>query len=294
MKAQIPLTFVIPSYGRQQKLERAIHSILEQDVWPVEILVIDDASPESLVLPDDVASTGIIRIVRLDANGGAANARNVGLEIANTEWVSFLDSDDWLLPDTMKTRWTYVDEAEKYCPVPGRTIYGCGWVDVLPSGVLWQERVPLPASNVEEFFRGCWFAPGSCIILNRVAIMSAVGGSDVTLRRLEDYEWFVRIALANFELKIQDMIGVAVERGNNTNLDAVTHASAYISQKIAALTTDKSLRKTADAYLYYERAASAWRESRLVRFLIFVGASLLSRPRLKLSPLPGWRVRRLR
>jgi glycosyltransferase involved in cell wall biosynthesis len=294
MKVQIPLTFVIPSYGRQQKLERAVNSILEQDVWPVEVLVIDDASPEPLVLSERTASTGIVRIVRLDANGGAGNARNVGLEIAKTEWVSFLDSDDWLLPGTMEARWAYLDDAEKHCPVPGRTVYGCGWLDVLPSGVLWQERVPLPASTPDEFFRGCWFAPGSCIILNRAEIMNAAGGSDVSLRRLEDYEWFVRIALANFELKIQDMIGVAVERGNNTNLVAVTNASAYIRHKIASLTKDKSLRKTADAYLFYERAASAWRERRLASFLWLITASLLSRPRIKLSPLPGWRVRRLR
>jgi hypothetical protein len=124
-------------------------------------------------------------------------------------------------------------------------------------------------------------------------VMNTVGGSDVSLRRLEDYEWFVRMALANFELKIQDMIGVAVERGHNTNLVAVTNASAAIRQKIATLTTDKSLRRTADAYLYYERAASAWRERRLMNFLIFIAASILSRPRLKLSPLPGWRVTRV-
>lgn len=294
MKIQIPLTFIIPSFGRQQKLERSIDSILAQDVWPQEILVIDDASPDPLVLREDIASTGVVRIIRLDVNGGAGNARNVGLLNANTDWVSFLDSDDWLLPGTLESRWVYVESAEKQCQTPGRTVYGCGWMDVLPDGSVWQERVPLPASTAEEFFRGCWFAPGSCIILNRRVVMDAVGGSDVSLRRLEDYEWFVRMALANFELKIQDRIGVAVERGHNTNLVAVTDASAAIRQKIATLTTDKSLRRTAYAYLFYERAASAWRERRLVSFLMLIAASLLSRPRLKLSPLPGWRVRRMR
>lgn len=295
MTATIPLTFVIPSYGRQQKLERAVASILAQGVLPEEIIVVDDASPEPLVLPEAVAATGRVRLIRQPVNGGAAQARNTGMEAARTDWVSFLDSDDWLLPDTLQPRWHFLQEGEDRTAEKGRTVYGCGWQDTLPDGTVLRERIPLPAHGPADFFRGCWFSPGSCIILNRQEVLRLAGGADGSLRRLEDYEWFVRIGLAGFVLKVQDMAGAGIERGSNTSLAAVSAAADAISLRIAGLTRDRQdkavLRRRANAYLRYERAASAWREKRLAAFALLMAGSLAESPRLKLSPLPGWTLR---
>lgn len=295
MTAIIPLTFIIPSYGRQQKLERAVGSILAQPVLPEEIIIVDDATPAPLTLPPELAAAGRVRLVRLPVNGGAAQARNAGMEAARTAWVSFLDSDDWLLPDTLQQRWDFMQAGEGRAAQKGRTVYGCGWQDTLPDGTVLRERIPLPARGPEDFLRGCWFSPGSCIILNRLEVLHSAGGADGSLRRLEDYEWFARIGLAGFELKVQDLAGAGVERGSNTNLAAVSAAADLIRRRITALTQGRadaaSLRRRAEAYLLYEKAASAWREKRLAAFALLVAGSLAARPRLKLSPVPGWTVR---
>ncbi|MGV4793003.1 glycosyltransferase [Rhizobium sp. F40D2] len=107
MTSNIPLTFIIPTYGRQDKLVRAITSILSQDWQPEEIIVVDDASPQPLTLPAAFAETGRVRIIRQSENRGPAACRNVGMLAARTDWVSFLDSDDWLLPGTLQLRWFF-------------------------------------------------------------------------------------------------------------------------------------------------------------------------------------------
>jgi glycosyltransferase involved in cell wall biosynthesis len=295
MVAMLPLTIIIPSYGRQQKLERAIESILAQAAQPEEIIVVDDASPKCLMLPETAASTGRVRLIRQLVNGGSAQARNRGIQEARTEWLSFLDSDDWLLPDTLARRWNFLQEGEGRTMEKGRTIYGCGWEDTLPNGRVLRELIPLAANEPKDFFSGCWFSPGSCVILNRQELLRCVGGANERLRRLEDYEWFARIGLAGFKLKVQDLAGVGVERGNNTNLAEVKAAAAMIHECITDLTRERadgaSLRRQTRAYLYYEHAASALREKQLVTFALMMARSLAARPRLQISPLPGCLVR---
>ncbi|MGV4793002.1 hypothetical protein [Rhizobium sp. F40D2] len=120
--------------------------------------------------------------------------------------------------------------------------------------------------------------------------MREVGGADCDLRRLEDYEWFIRIGLSGFELKVQNLVAAGIERGSNTNFAAVTVAANAIRQRIRALTTSKRLRRTAAAYLFYEQAASAWREGRFPAFGTLMMASLAAQPRLTIIPMPGWHV----
>jgi len=288
MTDYIPLTIIIPCYARQVKLERTLASIFSQDLHPAEVIVIDDASPERLTIPDAFAASGRVRLVRLTSNAGPAKGRNTWMAAAHTNWISFLDSDDWLLPGSLNHRWRYLQQEESRSDAKDRTIYGCGWQDILPNGTILRERFPLSPKQPKDFFRGCWFAPGSCVIFNQEALLREVGPFDETLRRLEDYEWFTRIALAGFHLKIQQHLGVAVERGNNTSFSAVTDATGLIRWRIAALTTDQKLRQIANSYLFYECAASAWRERRFLSFAGMMVRTMVASPRFTLSPIPGW------
>jgi GT2 family glycosyltransferase len=291
MSTPIALTVIIPCYARQIKLERALASIFSQELQPVEVVVIDDASPEPIVIPDAFVASRRVRMIRVASNLGPAKGRNIGMSAAHTQWVSFLDSDDWLLPGSLHQRWNYVQANETRSVVKNCTVYGCGWQDVLPDGTIFRTRFPIAPNQPVDFFRGCWFAPGSCIIFNQEELLRKTGPFDETLRRLEDYEWFTRIALAGFDLRIQQHLGVAIERGINTNLASVTAAAALIRQRVAALTNDPALLRIANSYLFYECAASAWREKRLMSFASFMARSFLASPRLALSPIPGWRTR---
>ena len=125
--------------------------------------------------------------------------------------------------------------------------------------------------------------------------MQRAGKVDVNLRRLEDYEWFIRIGLAGFNLKVQDIVAVGIERGSNTSLEVVTTAAKLIRQRVWELTMfnpeRRSLRRSTEAYLLFEQAGSAWKAGNVRAFLKFIIFSLLARPRFRIYPMPGWKIR---
>lgn len=99
--AQEPLiSIVVPIYNTEAYLPRCVQSLREQTYRNLEILLIDDGSPDgSGALCDRYAQEDSrIRVVHKE-NGGLSDARNCGMEILTGEWFTFVDSDDYVLPD---------------------------------------------------------------------------------------------------------------------------------------------------------------------------------------------------
>lgn len=88
---------IIPTYGRPDYLTEAIDSVLTQTIADFECIVVDDASPEPISVPNDSR----IRLIRRVKNGGPAAARNTGLEQACGKFVAFLDDDDVFTPNRL-------------------------------------------------------------------------------------------------------------------------------------------------------------------------------------------------
>jgi glycosyltransferase involved in cell wall biosynthesis len=103
----LPVTVIIPVFNREQSLERTLRSVEEQQHYRVaQTLVIDDRSTDNSVA---VAEKMGYDVVQLPKNSGAAAARNEGLRLATTDWVSFLDSDDCWEPNLLATLWPHTD-----------------------------------------------------------------------------------------------------------------------------------------------------------------------------------------
>lgn len=101
------VSIIIPTYGRPAFLSEAIDSVLTQSVTDLECVVVDDASPTPLELPRDAR----IRAVRRTTNGGAAAARNTGIEASTGQYVTFLDDDDVITPDRLEIGLRAVERA---------------------------------------------------------------------------------------------------------------------------------------------------------------------------------------
>ena len=100
----LDITVVTPTFNRAKLVTRALESVRSQFRPPASIIVVDDASSDGT--PDVVrrwaTETGFpVTVEVLQQNGGPAKARNRGIELANTEYVAFLDSDDEHLPNTL-------------------------------------------------------------------------------------------------------------------------------------------------------------------------------------------------
>lgn len=90
---------IIPCYKAAATLSRAVESALEGAPCDLQILLVDDGSPDETGALCDALAAQDARITALHRpNGGAGAARNTGLEAAQGDWVLFLDADDQLLP----------------------------------------------------------------------------------------------------------------------------------------------------------------------------------------------------
>lgn len=95
------LTVVIPVYNVEKYLKRCVESVIAQDWKKYEILLVDDGSTDhSPQICDNYVKTYDFISVIHKENGGLSEARNTGLSQAKGEYVYFLDSDDWIEPDT--------------------------------------------------------------------------------------------------------------------------------------------------------------------------------------------------
>jgi glycosyltransferase involved in cell wall biosynthesis len=92
-ETNIPISVVIPTYNRQALVKRAVDSVFDQDYAPAEVIVVDDGSADQTreVLQN---FGGRIRYIYQD-NAGCAVARDKGIRSASSDWVAFLDSDDF-------------------------------------------------------------------------------------------------------------------------------------------------------------------------------------------------------
>ena len=103
------ISVVIPLYNRERQIPRAIESVISQTVQPKEILVVDDGSTDNSVSAAEQFGC-FVTIIRQD-NGGAAVARNTGIQAATGNWVAFLDSDDAWHPEKLEYQ---LKAAKKY------------------------------------------------------------------------------------------------------------------------------------------------------------------------------------
>ena len=95
------LTVVIPVYNVEKYLKRCIDSILIQEWKNYDILLVDDGSTDNSpqICEDYAKAYDIISVIHKE-NGGLSEARNTGISNAEGEYVYFLDSDDWIEPNT--------------------------------------------------------------------------------------------------------------------------------------------------------------------------------------------------
>lgn len=99
-KSEDLISVIIPVYKVEATLDRCISSIIEQTYTRLEIILIDDGSPDNC--PEKCEQwankDGRIHILH-KSNGGLSSARNAGIKIAHGTWIAFVDSDDWVEKD---------------------------------------------------------------------------------------------------------------------------------------------------------------------------------------------------
>lgn len=93
------ISVIIPVYAVEKYLSRAVDSVLAQTYTNLEIILVDDGSPDNCPAICDAyaAKEARVRVVHKE-NGGLSDARNAGIKIAGGDYIAFLDSDDYYAP----------------------------------------------------------------------------------------------------------------------------------------------------------------------------------------------------
>ena len=93
------VSFIVPVYNTQEFLPRCLDSLLGQTCHDIEIIVVNDGSPDgSAAIIDEYAlKDSRVRVVE-KSNGGLSSARNAGMDVARGAIIDFVDSDDYVEP----------------------------------------------------------------------------------------------------------------------------------------------------------------------------------------------------
>lgn len=101
---KVKISIVVPVYNAEEYLDRCLHSILDQEFTSYEVILVDDGSTDaSWLICDRYSSTDPRFITLHQPNKGVSAARNAGINMAQGEYVMFLDADDALLPDALES-----------------------------------------------------------------------------------------------------------------------------------------------------------------------------------------------
>lgn len=98
------ISVIIPVYKVEAYLAECLDSVVNQTYRDMEIILVDDASPDGCgAICDRYAAEDLrVRVIHKERNCGQAAARNTGIELATGEYLFFADSDDWLAEDTLE------------------------------------------------------------------------------------------------------------------------------------------------------------------------------------------------
>lgn len=188
MSAGGPLmSVIVPTYERTDLLGRALRSVLAQTYRPLEILVVDDASPTDPRRRVGELDHESVRYLRHEENRGAAVARNTGIEAASGELLAFLDSDDEWLPEKIDAQVMALEKAPE-----GTGLVSCGVLFVDEGGREYGRRAVVPPDPYGKLLEENFVGSTSVALLPR-QVLERVGGFDRALPSSQDHDLWLRV-----------------------------------------------------------------------------------------------------
>lgn len=109
------LSIIVPVFNTEETLNRCVKSILAQGLTNTEIILVDDGSADNCPELCDqwAANVEEIKVIH-KPNGGLSDARNAGIERASKQYITFVDSDDFLAPNTFSRLKKILDKHPEY------------------------------------------------------------------------------------------------------------------------------------------------------------------------------------
>lgn len=191
MPAHSPrVTVAIATFNRAELVRQAITSVLAQDFTDFELVVVDDGSTDHTQEMLAGFRDHRLRVVRHESNRGIPATRNHALALARGEYLAYLDSDDWALPNRLALQVAFLDAHPRVAGVGGAIQWREG--AVLQPRVI---REPLKPEHIQAML-----ALRCCLrnrtLMARTAVLRQYG-YDEDMAVAEDYHLLVRLGQAH-------------------------------------------------------------------------------------------------
>ncbi len=181
------ISVIIPTYNREKFIEKAINSVLAQSVKPYEVIIIDDGSTDETFNLLKKYKNKIKLLTQ--KNTGVSSARNLGIKVADGEWIALLDSDDIWLKHKLSTQIKYHKEN------PRIEISQTNEEWIRDGKVFKQPKKYIKKSGFifSDLLTHSTISPSTTLI--KKSIFDDIGYFDENLIVCEDYDLWLRIAL---------------------------------------------------------------------------------------------------
>lgn len=275
----MPISIIIPTYNRAHLISKAITSVINQTYAAWELIIVDDGSTDNTdAVINEFLSDKRIKYYKKN-NSGAAESRNMGVEKATGDLISFLDSDDEADP-TWLEKMTRAAEAEK------AAVVCCGLTRYNNPGSAIGKGMPL---NMGPLFKNvvARFTNGGVYLLKK-NIFTAVGGFDPLLRSGQHTEFAIRVIPYLLESRqtianvFESLIKVYIHDGPRIrhNYESIYLGSTYTLKKhYAAFAKDRE-----NHFLYLSIAGvAAMRTKRYDQATLYFYKALKRKPFRPLS-----------
>lgn len=219
-------SIIIPVYKVEKYLRECVDSVLCQSYHDIEIILVDDGSPDSCPKICDFYSRQDERVAVIHKNnGGLSDARNAGLDAAIGEYVMFLDSDDWWDDkDALLKVDTVIRESEADIIIFGMKKY------FSKDNRYGDERIPQKcdklsstlsyAKALQHYMRNNIFVACACDKVVRKALIDKDDQKFVKRQLSEDIEWCCKLLLKNPRIEVLEEAFYVYRQQVSTSLTA--------------------------------------------------------------------------
>jgi hypothetical protein len=242
------VSVVIPCYRQAHFLPEAIESVLAQEHEVVEVIVVDDGSPDNV--GEVAARYPGVKYLR-QPNGGLAAARNAGLKEASGEFLLFLDADDRLLPEAIGRGLAELRADPEAMMAAGtwRLIGEAG--EALPADPPHQPPAVFPA-----LLESCFISTPAAVLYRR-ELFGRIGGFDPEVSASADYDLYLRTA-ASFSVRLHPH-AVAEYRRHGANMTRdpeliMAAETTVLARQAPLVAVDPELREALERGLERSRA----------------------------------------
>lgn len=147
MAAEPKVSIVVPIYGVERYLRQCVDSILAQTLTDIEIILVDDGSPDACpAIVDEYAARDSRIIAVHQPNGGYGKAVNHGISLARGKYIGIVEPDDFIEPDMYETLYTKAEEHQA-------DVAKCWFYDFLDTG---NKKETKPCWNPLPQLDGCF------------------------------------------------------------------------------------------------------------------------------------------